>query len=43
MRDDPSMRTTLDIDLDVLETAKELAARRGTTAGQIISELARTR
>lgn len=35
------MRTTLDIDEDVLETAKELAARRGTTAGRILSELAR--
>ncbi len=38
----PSMRTTLDIDEDVLETAKQMAARRGTTAGNIISELART-
>jgi hypothetical protein len=36
------MRTTLDIDEDVLETAKELAARRGTTAGRILSELARS-
>jgi hypothetical protein len=35
-----SMRTTLDIDDDVLETAKELAARRGSTAGRVISELA---
>jgi hypothetical protein len=35
------MRTTLDIDEDVLQTAKELAARRGTTAGRILSELAR--
>jgi hypothetical protein len=42
MLDDKSMRTTLDIDDDVLETAKELAARRGTTAGRIISELARS-
>lgn len=42
MRDDPRMRTTLDIDEDVLETAKELAARRGTTAGRILSELARS-
>ena len=42
MRDDPLMRTTLDIDEDVLETAKELAARRGTTAGQVLSELARS-
>ena len=36
------MRTTLDIDEDVLETAKELAARRGTTAGRVISELVRS-
>jgi len=37
-----SMRTTLDIDEDVLETAKELAARRGTTAGRVISDLVRS-
>jgi uncharacterized protein len=36
------MRTTLDIDKDVLETAKELAARRGTTAGRVISDLVRS-
>ena len=36
------MRTTLDIDEDVLETAKEIAAKRGTTTGNVISELART-
>ena len=35
------MRTTLDIDEDVLQAAKELAARQGTTAGKVISELAR--
>ena len=35
------MRTTLDLDEDVLQAAKELAAARGTTAGKIISELAR--
>ena len=35
------MRTTLDIDEDVLESAKELAAQRRTTAGRILSELAR--
>jgi hypothetical protein len=38
----PQMRTTLDIDADVLETAKELAARRGTTAGRVLSDLARS-
>jgi hypothetical protein len=42
MRDDQAVRTTLDIDEDVLESAKELAARRGTTAGRILSELARS-
>ena len=36
------MRTTLDIDEDVLESAKELAAKRGTTAGRVLSELARS-
>jgi hypothetical protein len=41
MRDDQDMRTTLDIDEDVLQSAKELAAKRGTTAGRIISELVR--
>jgi hypothetical protein len=41
MRDDPKVRTTLDIDEDVLESAKELAAKRGTTAGRVLSELAR--
>jgi hypothetical protein len=41
MRDDRRMRTTLDIDEDVLQAAKELAAVRGRTAGQVISELAR--
>ncbi len=35
------MRTTLDIDDDILQAAKELAALRGTTAGQALSELAR--
>jgi hypothetical protein len=35
------MRTTLDIDADVLQAAKELASARGTTAGRALSELAR--
>jgi hypothetical protein len=35
------MRTTLDIDEDVLQAAKELAAVYGKTAGQVVSELAR--
>ena len=41
MRDDNSMRTTLDIDDDVLQAAKEIAVRRQKTAGQILSEYAR--
>ena len=35
------MRTTLDIDDDVLQAAKELADLRQSTAGKILSELAR--
>ena len=35
------MRTTLDLEEDVLETAKQLARQRGKTAGQIVSELVR--
>lgn len=35
------MRTTLDIDEDVLQAAKEIAANRGTTAGRVLSGLAR--
>ena len=35
------MRTTLDIEDDVLFAAKDLARREKKTAGQIISELAR--
>ncbi|MCC6233889.1 MAG: hypothetical protein IT580_14685 [Verrucomicrobiales bacterium] len=35
------MRTTLDIEDDVLQAAKELAAREGSTAGRVISALAR--
>jgi hypothetical protein len=36
------MRTTLDIDEDVLAAVKELAKVRKTTAGEVISELARS-
>ena len=35
------MRTTLDIEDDVLQAAKELVQRNGGTAGQVISDLAR--
>jgi hypothetical protein len=41
MRDDRLMRTTLDIADDVLQAAKEIAASRNMTAGQVLSELAR--
>ena len=35
------MRTTLDIADDVLQAARELAASRKSTAGQVLSDLAR--
>jgi len=35
------MRTTLDIEEDILFAAKDLARREKKTAGQVISELAR--
>jgi hypothetical protein len=35
------MRTTLDIEDDVLQAAKELATREKSTAGAVISRLAR--
>jgi hypothetical protein len=35
------MRTTLDIDDDILQAAKELARAQKKTAGQVLSELAR--
>ena len=35
------MQTTLDIDLDVLSAAEELAAKSKRTAGQVISDLVR--
>jgi hypothetical protein len=37
----PIMRTTLDLDDDVLASAKEIARRENKTAGQVLSELAR--
>lgn len=36
-----NMRTTLDLDDDILSLAKQLARQRRTTAGRVISELAR--
>lgn len=41
MRDADGMRTTLDVDDDVLQAAKEIAENRGTTAGRVLSDLAR--
>ncbi len=35
------MRTTLDIEDDVLQAAKEMARCEGSTAGRVISKLAR--
>lgn len=35
------MRTTLNVDDDVLRAVKEIAKLRGSTAGAILSELAR--
>lgn len=35
------MRTTLDIDEEVLVASKEIARRQGKTAGKVLSELAR--
>jgi hypothetical protein len=41
MRDAADVRTTLDLDPDVLQAAKELAQLRGQTAGRVLSDLAR--
>ena len=35
------MRTTLELDDDVLQSAKEIAEQRATTAGRVISDLVR--
>lgn len=35
------MRTTLDLEEDVLLAAKEIARRRGVTIGKVMSDLAR--
>jgi len=35
------MRTTLDIDEDILLAAKELAKRKGVSMGKVLSDLAR--
>jgi hypothetical protein len=36
------MRTTLDIEEDVLAAAKELAHRQGVSSGQVVSKLLRS-
>ena len=41
MFDANDVRTTLDLDLDILQAAKELAASKGSTLGKVVSELAR--
>jgi hypothetical protein len=41
MHDAQAMRTTLDIDDDVLQAAKEIAQARRKTAGEVLSDLAR--
>ncbi len=41
MRDVGCMRTTLNLDDDVLRAVKEIARLRGTTAGEVLSTLAR--
>ena len=35
------MRTTLDLDADILQAAKEMASVNGTSAGRVISDLVR--
>ena len=35
------MRTTVDVDEDILLAAKEIARRRNTSIGKVISDLAR--
>ena len=35
------MRTTVDLEEDVLMAAKEIARQRGNTLGQVLSDLAR--
>ena len=36
-----AMRTTLDLEEDILLAAKEIARQRGNTVGQVVSDLAR--
>ena len=41
MRYTGGMRTTLDLDEDLVQVARQLAAQRGVTMGQIVSALVR--
>jgi hypothetical protein len=41
MRDDRCVRTTLDLDLDILIAAREMASTRGTSMGKVVSDLVR--
>ena len=41
MREASKRRTTLDLYLDVVQAAKEIAVARGLAAGRVISELGR--
>jgi hypothetical protein len=41
MIDDHAMRTTVDIDEDILQAAKEVAANRGVSIGKVLSDWAR--
>ncbi len=41
MRDDSIMRTTINLDEDVLWAAKDIARLRGIPMGQVVSDLAR--
>jgi hypothetical protein len=41
MREADPVRTTLDIDADVLRAAKAMASAQGTTVGRVISDLVR--
>jgi hypothetical protein len=36
-----SLRTTIDLEEDVLRAAKEIARQRGSTIGRVLSDLAR--
>ena len=41
IRYDEEVGTTLNLDDDILQIARQLAQQRGSTAGQVVSDLAR--